>query len=75
MRNRTPVANQNKPFQIIPEFIQTSGLSEYYVRKEVKNGTIPHIRSGKTIFINVPLAMERLNRESCKQAGVQVGNE
>ena len=42
------------PFQKIPEACKTTGLSQYYLRKGCKDGTIPHIKSGPTYYINVP---------------------
>lgn len=68
MHARTKVMNQDKPFRTVNETIAATGLSEFYLRQGIKNGTVPHIRSGNAIFINYPMLMERLNRESCKQA-------
>ena len=53
-----------KPFQKIPEACKTTGLSRYYLRKGCKTGTIPHVRSGPTYYINVPELLRRLNAES-----------
>ena len=52
-----------KPFQKIPEACRTTGLSQYYLRKGCKNGTIPHVRSGPTYYINVPELMKKLSSE------------
>ena len=38
-------------------------MSQYYLRKGCKAGTIPHIRSGPTYYINVPELLRRLNAE------------
>lgn len=48
------------PFQKIPEACKTTGLSQYYLRKGCKDGSIPHIRSGPTYYINVPELLEKL---------------
>lgn len=48
------------PFQKIPEACKTTGLSQYYLRKGCKDGTIPHIKSGPTYYINVPELMKKL---------------
>lgn len=57
----------NKPFMSIKEACMYTGLSQGYLRKGVNDGTIPAIRSGVKILINVPLLMEKLNRESEKE--------
>ena len=54
-----------KPLQKIKEASTTTGLSQWYLRNGVRDGTIPHIRAGKTILINVPALLKRL--------GVEVG--
>ena len=48
------------PFQKIPEACRTTGLSQYFLRKGCKDGTIPHIKSGSVYFINVPKLLEKL---------------
>ncbi|MDY3692740.1 MAG: helix-turn-helix domain-containing protein [Dysosmobacter sp.] len=48
------------PFQKIPEACKTTGLSQYYLRKGCKDGSIPHVRSGQTYYINVPELLEKL---------------
>ena len=48
------------PFQKIPEACKTTGLSQYYLRKGCKDGSIPHTRSGQTYYINVPELLEKL---------------
>ena len=55
--------NNAIPFQKIPEACRNTGLSQYYLRKGCKAGTIPHIRSGPTYYINVPELLRRLNAE------------
>lgn len=51
------------PFQKIPEACKTTGLSQYYLRKGCKNGTVPHVMSGPTYYINVPALLEKLNAQ------------
>ena len=52
------------PFQKIPEACKTTGLSQFYLRRGCKDGTIPHIKSGQTYYINVPLLLDKLSREA-----------
>ena len=52
------------PFQKIPEACKTTGLSQYFLRKGCKDGTIPHIRSGPTYYIDVPALLPKLGGEA-----------
>ena len=49
-----------KAFQKIPEACKSTGLSQYFLRKGCKEGTIPHVKSGKVYMINVPLLLQQL---------------
>lgn len=51
------------PFQKIPEACKTTGLSQYFLRKGCKDGSIPHIRSGPTYYIDVPALLRKLGGE------------
>ena len=42
------------PFMKIKDACNKTGLSQYYLRRGCIDGTIPHILSGKTYYINVP---------------------
>lgn len=48
------------PFQRIPQAAETTGLSQYYLRRGCKDGSIPHIRSGNVYLINIPALMKKL---------------
>ena len=52
------------PFQSIKEATKSTGFSQFYFRHGVKAGTIPHIRSGKKIYINVPLFLQQMDIQS-----------
>lgn len=52
------------PFQKIQEASKTTGLSLSYLRKGCKDGTVPHIKSGKVYLVNVPALLDKLNKES-----------
>lgn len=49
-----------KPFQKITEASRTTGLSQYYLRKGCKDGTIPHVKSGTVYLVNVPALLKML---------------
>lgn len=48
------------PFQKIPEACRTTGLSQYYLRKGCKDGSIPCVRSGGVYYINIPALLQKL---------------
>lgn len=49
------------PFQKIPEACKTTGLSQHFLRKGCRDGSIPCVRSGTTFYVNVPLLIEKLS--------------
>lgn len=55
--------NINPVYQSIKDTVKTTGLSEYYLRSKLKSGTLPHIKSGQKIFINVPSLLKQLETE------------
>ncbi len=57
------MTNNNRTYLKIKEACAFTGLSQYYLRQGCKRGDIPHIRSGGVIYINIPLFMEKLERE------------
>lgn len=54
-------------YQSINDTVKITGLSEYYLRKQLKAGKLPHIRSGTKIFVNVPQLVAQLEREDVKE--------
>lgn len=51
------------PFQKIVDACKTTGLSQYYLRRGCKNGTVPHIRSGTVYLVNVPALLQKLGAD------------
>ena len=47
-------AKQIAPFQKIPEASRVTGLSQFFLRRGCKDGTVPHVMSGTTYMVNVP---------------------
>ena len=41
------------PFQKIPDAVKSTGLSAYFLRNGCKDGTVPHVKSGGTYYVNV----------------------
>lgn len=52
----------NARYQKIPSASKTTGLSQYYLRKGCKDGTIPHIKTGPVYMIDVPALYEELRK-------------
>lgn len=48
------------PFQKIPDACMSTGLSQHFLRAGCKDGSIPHIKSGTTYYINVPALLKQL---------------
>ena len=57
------------PFQKIPEAARTTGLSTYFLRHGVRDGSVPHIKSGTVYLVNVPALLRKLDAESNTGAG------
>lgn len=54
-------ANTAAPFQKIAAAARITGLSTYFLRNGCKDGTVPHLLSGTTYYINVPRLLEQLD--------------
>ena len=65
----TQFSNVSTPYQKIPDACRSTGLSQYYLRKGCKDGTVPHIRSGTVYLVDVPALLEKLRREATGQIG------
>lgn len=50
----------NPPFQKIPQAAETTGLSQYFLRRGCKDGSIPHVKSGPVYLVNVPALLRQL---------------
>lgn len=47
------------PFQTIAEAAKSTGLSQYFLRRGCKDGSIPCIKSGTKYFVNVALLLQQ----------------
>ena len=56
-----------QPFQKINAACKTTGLSAYFLRQGCKAGTIPHLKSGSTYFINIPSLLRSLDAGNEKE--------
>lgn len=64
-----------KPFQTIADASRTTGISQFALRRGCKDGTLPHIRTGKTYLLNMRLLMQRLDEQSVAVIANRTGNQ
>ena len=57
------------PFPKIKDAVKSTGLSAYYLRQGCKDGTVPHVLSGKTYYINIPALLRQLGVEDSQNVG------
>ena len=63
MRNKA--IDMNQPiFFFFKQAAKTTGLSEWFLRQALKNGTLPHIRTGTKVLVNVPRLLVELDEQS-----------
>ena len=54
MKGTERAQSANPPFQKIEDAVRTTGLSAWFLRRGCRDGSIPCVRSGRTIYVNVP---------------------
>ncbi len=58
-----PIKNHDVPFLKIAEASCATGLSQHYLRKGCKDGSVPHVMSGNVYLVNVPALLRKLNAD------------
>ena len=48
------------PFMKIKDACTVTGLSQYFLRQGCRDGSVPHVKSGPTYYVNVPALLEQL---------------
>lgn len=61
------MAKKEVYFAKLEDVSDLTGLSMCYLRQGVRNGTIPHIKTGVKYMINVPEFLEDLKKQSRKK--------
>ena len=56
--------NGNSKFLTIEQTAKLGILSEWTIRQRVAEGRCPCVRAGRKVYVNVPLFIELLDRES-----------
>lgn len=59
MKGTERAQSANPPFQKIEDAVRTTGLSAYYLRRGCREGSIPCVRSGRTIYVNVAKLLQQ----------------
>ena len=59
MKGTERAQSANPPFQKIDDAVRTPGLSAYYLRRGCREGSIPCVRSGRTIYVNVAKLLQQ----------------
>ena len=49
----------NPPFQKIEDAVRTTGLSAWFLRRGCREGSIPCVRSVRTIYVNVAKLLQQ----------------
>ena len=55
-----------QPYQSIREASATVGLSQTVLRRGCRDGTIPHIRSGRMYYVDIPALLDKLDLDQQK---------
>lgn len=59
------IIDMTKPMLVsMDEAAQASGMSKWYVKQGIKAHTIPFVRCGRRVLVNLPLFLESLNKQS-----------
>ena len=61
------------PFQTIPNAARLTGLSMYYLRKGCREGTVPHIMSGRIYKVDIPALLDQLRRKEVTSKATRTG--
>lgn len=61
------------PFMKIKDACAVTGLSQYFLRQGCRDGSVPHVKSGPTYYVNVPALLEQLGVPPQNEAGAVSG--
>lgn len=59
----------NTPYLRIKDACAVTGLSQYYLRRGCRDGSIPCVKSGTTFYVNVPALLNKLTSEQGQVEG------
>lgn len=61
------------PFMKIKDACAVTGLSQYFLRQGCRDGSVPHVKSGPTYYVNVPALLEQLGVPAQTEANAAPG--
>ena len=61
------------PFMKIKDACAVTGLSQYFLRQGCRVGSVPHVKSGPTYYVNVPALLEQLGVPPQSEASTAPG--
>lgn len=61
------------PFMKSKDACAVTGLSQYFLRQGCRDGSVPHVKSGPTYYVNVPALLEQLGVPSQTEASAAPG--
>lgn len=59
----------DKPYMKIRDACTATGLSQYFLRRGCRDGSIPCVKSGTTFYVNVPALLDKLASEQGQLEG------
>ena len=61
----------NTPFLKIKDAATATWLSQFYLRNGCRAGTVPHILSGNTFYVNIPALLRQLGCVDGSEEGAE----
>jgi len=68
---KKPMIVSTLPFQTIRQAVQSTGLSERYLRRLLAAGQLPHVMSGNRCLVCVPELLSMMQKEAVSTAAVR----
>lgn len=56
-------SGERQPFVTIDRACEMTGLSRAFLRRGVRDGSVPHVMSGRIYLVNVPALLRKLDAE------------
>lgn len=67
MYPKKSVPGERQPFVTIERACEVTGLSQSYLRRGVKDGSVPHVKSGRVYLVNIPALLRDLGAEEVRE--------
>ena len=67
MYAKKSVPGERQPFVTIERACEVTGLSQAFLRRGVKDGSVPHVKSGRVYLVNVPALLRNLGAMEGKE--------